>query len=984
MTLCVLLSVTIALTCLSLSGMSLFMRGFFPDTQAPPRASASFPALFRARDEPLASAHGAEPVPRFGRLVVMVVDALRASYVFGNGTQLHYVRHLIDSGQALAYVAHAHAPTVTLPRIKALMAGTVPNFMDLLRNFDSAQVADDNFVDRLRAAGRRLVFYGDDTWQKLFPGRFEREEGTTSFFVQDTVEVDANVTRNVLLELQRDDWDAMILHYLGLDHIGHWQGPSSPLMGPKQREMDAVVRTILRSLAAADRTAAQRNARQRLPPPKPSLLLICSDHGMTDQGGHGGTSLPESSTVAIFAAASSAALVDEGDVPSHWPRQHEDASPPRVQQTDIAPTLSLLFGVPIPTGSIGVVLSDVLLGAPLLGQPTHALVANRSAPFVVESTPQRMQHLLRGYQINAAQYEHALRSERTLWSAAESAPATDTVRRLWHTLDAARASHRRWLLIDANSERARFAALGNQTRELYEQFLRGVQGEFIQLLTRSDLTLLIAGAAVLIIVGLALASLCAALVGGSTELDVRLAAFASGAALLATLAGLYTYCAAAAADAPCGICVWREYGAALGTAALAVALAVGVLLSSAPTAAALASRQWSLVGAFAVGGSLLHWLSLSGTSLVEEEHETWYFLTATLVLLRAAELVAQRDAAWRFAVPLLACMRVARVWNQTGTAWNSKTATGSGIVPRNDVGEWLAQHLAEQEALFAVHCAAVIYAVAVLWRRRSASSTLALLAAALLSTAVGCVYVFKWRSSWLADVCRDKTIAKAAYASIAAGLCAAAAQARRSSKVLQERLRDLFAFALLALVTLASLLQRGPNGPLLSLFAVQGLLLHRLIQQRGAAAWVRALAFEWFGVAAMFQLGNSNSTATIEISGAYTGFDEFYQPLIGAFVWLIVYTGPLMFVLMLCASVLDHASPASTPFATAALLTSGRAALTAGLFSVYCIALRHHLFVWSVMSPKYLYVVGSATVTTAQVLLNCVLARATQTTKEKQ
>jgi ethanolaminephosphotransferase len=33
------------------------------------------------------------------------------------------------------------------------------------------------------------------------------------------------VTRNVPRELRGGDWDAMILHYLGLDHIGHKAGP---------------------------------------------------------------------------------------------------------------------------------------------------------------------------------------------------------------------------------------------------------------------------------------------------------------------------------------------------------------------------------------------------------------------------------------------------------------------------------------------------------------------------------------------------------------------------------------------------------------------------------------------------------------------------------------------------------------------------------------------------------------------------------------
>jgi ethanolamine phosphate transferase 2 subunit G len=38
--------------------------------------------------------------------------------------------------------------------------------------------------------------------------------------------VDHNVTRHVPTELRRDDWNAMIMHYLGLDHIGHKGGPT--------------------------------------------------------------------------------------------------------------------------------------------------------------------------------------------------------------------------------------------------------------------------------------------------------------------------------------------------------------------------------------------------------------------------------------------------------------------------------------------------------------------------------------------------------------------------------------------------------------------------------------------------------------------------------------------------------------------------------------------------------------------------------------
>lgn len=61
-------------------------------------------------------------------------------------------------------------------------------------------------------------------------------------------EVDDNVTRHLDRVLKREDWDLLILHYLGLDHIGHVSGPNSPLVGPKLREMDNILKKIHISL----------------------------------------------------------------------------------------------------------------------------------------------------------------------------------------------------------------------------------------------------------------------------------------------------------------------------------------------------------------------------------------------------------------------------------------------------------------------------------------------------------------------------------------------------------------------------------------------------------------------------------------------------------------------------------------------------------------------------------------------------------------
>ena len=131
-----------------------------------------------------------------------------------------------------------------MPRLKAMTTGSIPSFLDVILNLHEADSssslsAQDTWLAQMKrkhaappaavaaaaAAASKLVMYGDDTWLKLFPHTFDRAEGTMSFFVADFTEVDANVTRHIGDELQRDDWNTMVLHYLGLDHIGHKTGP---------------------------------------------------------------------------------------------------------------------------------------------------------------------------------------------------------------------------------------------------------------------------------------------------------------------------------------------------------------------------------------------------------------------------------------------------------------------------------------------------------------------------------------------------------------------------------------------------------------------------------------------------------------------------------------------------------------------------------------------------------------------------------------
>ncbi|XP_042226776.1 GPI ethanolamine phosphate transferase 2-like isoform X2 [Homarus americanus] len=241
-----------------------------------------------------------------------------------------YLHGLLTRGEAHGYVLRTATPTVTLPRIKSLVTGSIPGFMDIIENFGATELTDDNLIKRWVDAGRRIHFYGDDTWLKLYPSHFSKYDAVASFFVTDYTEVDRNVTRHISKSLASDDWDVLILHYLGLDHIGHLEGPMSSLIGPKLLEMDTVMKTIHHGLEEKGHKY---------------LVVVCGDHGMSDAGGHGGSSHSEVTT---------SALLFSNIFGKKIPYKVREA-----KQVDLASTLSFLTGIGVPEGNIGKPLTEV-------------------------------------------------------------------------------------------------------------------------------------------------------------------------------------------------------------------------------------------------------------------------------------------------------------------------------------------------------------------------------------------------------------------------------------------------------------------------------------------------------------------------------------------------------------------------------------------------------------------------------------------------
>lgn len=56
--------------------------------------------------------------------------------------------------------------------------------------------------------------------------------------------VDNGILQHLEEELQKNDWNVMISHFLGVDHCGHRYGPDHPEMTAKLSQMNDIIKYV--------------------------------------------------------------------------------------------------------------------------------------------------------------------------------------------------------------------------------------------------------------------------------------------------------------------------------------------------------------------------------------------------------------------------------------------------------------------------------------------------------------------------------------------------------------------------------------------------------------------------------------------------------------------------------------------------------------------------------------------------------------------
>lgn len=300
--------------------------------------------------------------PRFNKAMILVIDALRFDFVipvadsdeyYHNNFPVLYDLAQLENGVLLKFIADP--PTTTLQRLKGLTTGSLPTIIDAGSNFNGDAIDEDNWLLQLRKLNKTIAFMGDDTWTALFNEYIDPKFNFPydSLNVWDLHTVDNGVIDHLFPLMEQNEnlnWDMLIGHFLGVDHVGHRYGPRHYSMKEKLNQMNDVITKVVNELD--DET----------------LLIVFGDHGMDYTGNHGGDAPDElESTLFMYSKKHNFFKKDK----DAYDIDDKGANYKHVNQIDLVPTISLLLGLPVPFNNLGFPIDEAF------GNAKEALAAGK-------------------------------------------------------------------------------------------------------------------------------------------------------------------------------------------------------------------------------------------------------------------------------------------------------------------------------------------------------------------------------------------------------------------------------------------------------------------------------------------------------------------------------------------------------------------------------------------------------------------------------
>jgi len=262
----------------------------------------------------------------FGEQVVFVlIDALRYDTSLKPEVMptLNQLRN-----QGASAKMHSQTPSYSSPGYGVLLTGAWPYLSDAPAfNLDYENIypfTQDNVFSSAKRHGLRTAASGYYWFEQLIPkdaldiGYFTSEEDHQA----DRAVVDAAIPW-----LESREYDLILIHLDQVDYAGHHEGgPQGEGWEQAASRVDALLAEIVSEMDLSE-----------------DVLVICSDHGQIDQGGHGGHDAITLEEPFIMVGKGIKSGV------------YED-----ILMVDVAPTLAALIGINLPASTQGRVLTDMM------------------------------------------------------------------------------------------------------------------------------------------------------------------------------------------------------------------------------------------------------------------------------------------------------------------------------------------------------------------------------------------------------------------------------------------------------------------------------------------------------------------------------------------------------------------------------------------------------------------------------------------------
>lgn len=258
-------------------------------------------------------------------VVLVVVDGLRED-ASGDMPYLTGLRQMGAYG-----TARSGQPSYSMPSYAVLSSGAWQEKTGIVLNDGKGPLTVDTVFRLARRHGMSVVMVAHQWWEEL-NGREAFSSVLTYSDSDASLAVDAWVRDRAVAVLRPDPPDLTLVHFMQVDSEGHAAGAASAQYRDAVLATDSYIKDVV---AAMDLTC--------------QTLIVTADHGHLSHNagggsGHGGW---ESELVTVPLVMVGAG-VKVGSLPSV------------VQQTDVAPTVAALLGLPVPGGAQGRVIWEGL------------------------------------------------------------------------------------------------------------------------------------------------------------------------------------------------------------------------------------------------------------------------------------------------------------------------------------------------------------------------------------------------------------------------------------------------------------------------------------------------------------------------------------------------------------------------------------------------------------------------------------------------